>query len=132
MGELKKLNIKPPSRNTVKNILTANGHDPGPQSAKGSWAEFLTMHAETLYQCDFFSKRIWTPTGLRQYFVPAFLSTSSSCCRRLDRTIELCGRDCIPLGCSSTQHCCIRSNTLFGERHATICHASSRDEVRKH
>jgi putative transposase len=35
------------------------------------------MHAETLYQCDFFSKKIWTPTGLRQYFVLAFLHVGS-------------------------------------------------------
>ena len=77
MGELKKLGIKPPSRNTVKNILKANGHDPDPKTGKGSWDEFLKMHAETLYQCDFFSKKIWTPTGLRQYFVLAFLHVGS-------------------------------------------------------
>ncbi len=37
----------------------------------------MKMHAETLYQCDFFSKRIWTPTGLRQYFVLAFIHVGS-------------------------------------------------------
>ena len=77
MGELKKLGIKPPSRNTVKNIMKANGYDPGPSTGKGSWAEFVKMHAETLYQCDFFSKKIWTPTGRRQYFVLAFLHVGS-------------------------------------------------------
>ncbi len=77
MGEIKKLGIKPPSRNTVKKIMKANGHDPGPGTGKGSWAEFLETHAETLYQCDFFSKRIWTPTGLRQYFVLAFIHVGS-------------------------------------------------------
>ena len=77
MGELKKLGIKPPSRNTVKKIMKANGHEPGPDTGKGSWSEFLQMHAETLYQCDFFSKMIWTPTGLRQHFVLAFIHVGS-------------------------------------------------------
>ena len=68
MGELKKLGIKPPSRNTVKNILKQNGRDPGPKRGRGSWDDFLKIHSETLWQCDFCSKLIWTPTGLRQYF----------------------------------------------------------------
>ena len=45
--------------------------------ALGNWDQFLKIHAETLWQCDFFSKRIWTPTGLRQYFVLAFLHVGS-------------------------------------------------------
>lgn len=112
MGELKKLGIKPPSRNTVKSIMKANGHDPGPNTGKGSWAEFVKMHAETLYQCDFFSKNIWTPTGRRQYFVLAFLHVGSrqvfvsKACRKPDTAwmkeqatafveyIEATGRKC--------------------------------------
>jgi putative transposase len=35
MGELKKLGIKPPSRNTVKKILKTAGFEPGPCAAKG-------------------------------------------------------------------------------------------------
>jgi putative transposase len=77
MGELKKLGIKPPSRNTVKNILKQNGLDPGPKRGQGSWDEFLQIHSETLWQCDFFSKLIWTPTGLRQYFSLVFLHVGS-------------------------------------------------------
>jgi len=34
-------------------------------------------HAETLYQCDFFSKRIVTKFGLQQYFVLVFLHLGS-------------------------------------------------------
>ncbi len=30
MGEIKKLGIKPPSRNTVKKIMKEAGHEPGP------------------------------------------------------------------------------------------------------
>ena len=73
MGELKKLGVKPPSRTTVKNILKENGFDPGPDRGNGSWSEFLEMHADSLWQCDFFSKRIVTRLGLRQVFVLAFI-----------------------------------------------------------
>jgi hypothetical protein len=38
-----------------------------------TWDEFLNAHVETLWQVDFFSKMIWTPTGLRQAFVLAFM-----------------------------------------------------------
>jgi putative transposase len=50
MGELKKLGIKPPSRNTVKKILKAEWLDPGPKRGVGTWDEFLKLHAATLWQ----------------------------------------------------------------------------------
>ena len=37
----------------------------------------FSVQDQMLWQCDFFSKRIWTPTGLRQYFVLAFLHVGS-------------------------------------------------------
>lgn len=77
MGEMKKIGVKPPSRNTVKNILKEHGLDPGPKRGPDSWYEFLRRHADTLYQCDFFSKRIWTKSGLRQSFVLVFLHLGS-------------------------------------------------------
>jgi putative transposase len=77
MGELKKLGIKPPSRNTVKNILKAAGLDPGPQRGEATWDEFLTRHASSLWQCDFFSRRVLTPRGFRQVFVLAFLNVET-------------------------------------------------------
>jgi putative transposase len=36
MGELKKLGIKPPSRNTVKKILKAAGYEPGAKAGRGN------------------------------------------------------------------------------------------------
>ncbi|WP_254508175.1 integrase core domain-containing protein [Anatilimnocola floriformis] len=73
MGELKKLGIKPPSRNTVRAILKGHGYDPGPKRGEGTWDEFLKQHAASLWQCDFFSKRILTLRGIREVFVLAFL-----------------------------------------------------------
>ena len=73
LGELKKLRVGRISRQTVKNILMENGLDPGPRRGRGTWSEFLHVHSETLWQCDFFSKRIWTQFGPRQMFALAFI-----------------------------------------------------------
>jgi putative transposase len=73
LGEIRKLKIGPISKGTVKNILIENGLDPGPKRGKGTWSDFLEIHAETLWQCDFFSKRVWTLRGPRQIFALAFI-----------------------------------------------------------
>lgn len=65
LGELKKLGIRSISRNTVKRILKEAGFDPGPKRGEGTWDEFLKQHAASLWQCDFFSKRILTLQGVR-------------------------------------------------------------------
>ncbi len=73
LGELKKLRVGPVCRQSVKNILIEHGLDPGPKRGKGTWSDFLRIHAETLWQCDFFSKRVWTLQGPRQIFAMAFI-----------------------------------------------------------
>ena len=73
LGELRKLRVGRISRQTVKNILIENGFEPGPNTGRGSWNELLHIHMETLWQCDFFSKRIWTKYGPRQMFALAFI-----------------------------------------------------------
>jgi putative transposase len=77
LGELKKLRIQAICPSTIKNILKEEGLVPGPRRGPGSWSEFLSIHAETLWQIDFFSKCIWTPKGLRQCFVLAFLHVAT-------------------------------------------------------
>lgn len=77
MGELKKLGIKPPSRNTVKNILKAHGFDPGPNRGAGTWSEFLKRHADSLWQCDFYAKKVLTMTGFRDLYLLVFLHVGS-------------------------------------------------------
>ncbi|CAL1125513.1 unnamed protein product [Cladocopium goreaui] len=77
MGELKKLGIKPPSRNTVKNILKENGLEPGPKRGAGTWDEFLKIHATTLWQCDFYAKKVLTIKGFRDLFLLVFLHVES-------------------------------------------------------
>jgi putative transposase len=77
LGELRKLGLAKLSRQSVKNILVEHGLDPGPKRGKGSWSEFLKIHAETLWQIDFFSKRVWTLHGPRQVFAMAFIHVST-------------------------------------------------------
>jgi len=73
LGELRKLGVRAISRNTVKNILKANGLDPGPQRGAGTWDEFLKIHATTLWQCDFYAKKVLTIKGFRDLFLLVFL-----------------------------------------------------------
>lgn len=77
MGELKKLGITLPSRNTIKNILKDNGLEPGPERGEGTWDEFLKMHAATLWQCDFCGKRVLTLKGWRDLYLLIFLHVES-------------------------------------------------------
>lgn len=77
LGELKKLGIRSISKNTVKRILKDAGYDPGPKRGEGTWDEFLKQHAASLWQCDFFSKRIMTLKGIREVFVIAFLNVKT-------------------------------------------------------
>jgi putative transposase len=64
-GELKKLGVRNMiSGTTIVNILRVNAFDPGPKRGKGTWEEFIRIHAKTLWACDFFSKKVWTTKGL--------------------------------------------------------------------
>jgi putative transposase len=73
-GELKKLGIRV-SEQTVKNILREEGF--GPERGKGTWNDFIRRHVETLWACDFFTKRIVTPKGFVDMFVLFFIHVGS-------------------------------------------------------
>ena len=90
LGELRKLNLGKISRQSVKNILVEHGLDPGPKRGRGSWSEFLRIHADTLWQIDFFSKRIWTVQGPRQVFAMALIHVAT---RRVFVTPATCKPD---------------------------------------
>lgn len=77
VGELKKLRIQCVGRTTVRKILQEEGVSPSPKRRNGNWDEFVKIHAETLWQVDFFSKMVVTPTGLKQAIVMAFLHVNS-------------------------------------------------------
>jgi putative transposase len=75
-GEMRRLGFHL-SRQTVKNILVDYGIDPGPKRGKGTWDEFLKIHWHTLWQCDFFSKRVWTWRGPIDLYLLVFLEVGS-------------------------------------------------------
>jgi putative transposase len=77
LGELRKLGVRSITRNTVKAILKRNGYETGPKRGPGTWDEFIKRHAKTLWQCDFFSKRIISKSGFRDVFVLVFLHVES-------------------------------------------------------
>ncbi len=58
-------------------ILKEHGIDPGPHRGKGSWDEFLKIHADTLWQCDFLSKPMWTARRLVDVYLLVFLHLGS-------------------------------------------------------
>lgn len=73
LGELRKLTSQKVSRQFVANVMREHGFDPGPKRGEKTWDEFLKMHAATLWQCDFFSHKVLTLRGVREFFVIAFL-----------------------------------------------------------
>src|SRR5262249_8192741 len=77
LGELKKLGVRSICRSTVVNILKEAGLDPGPKRGEGTWTDFLKRHSKTLWACDFFTKNVWTLTGLQQIFVLFFINIAS-------------------------------------------------------
>jgi len=73
LGELKKLGIRSVSRSTVVNILKAEGFDPSPERAKGTWADFVARHAATLWACDFLSVKSRTIAGVVDLYLLFFI-----------------------------------------------------------
>ena len=57
--------------------LKENGYDPGPKRGLGTWGEFLMIHAATLWQCDCFSRKVFTTKGFRDLFVLVCLHVES-------------------------------------------------------
>lgn len=77
VGELKKLRIHCVGRTTVRTILKEEDIKPSPKRGRGTWDEFIKIHAETLWQVDFFSKMVVTRKGIKQTFVLAFINIKS-------------------------------------------------------
>ena len=66
-GELKGLGHRVAST-TVANVLRENGIKPAPDRPS-SWRSFLKAHWEQIAAMDFFSVEVWTPFGLKTYYV---------------------------------------------------------------
>jgi putative transposase len=75
-GELKMLRINV-SRSTVARILKENGFDLGPKRGAGTWNEFVRRHIQTLWACDFFTKKVWMLLGPVEYYVLFFVHVAT-------------------------------------------------------
>ena len=73
LGELKKLGIYSVCKTTIRTILKEHGFDPGPKRGKGTWDDFIRIHAKTLWACDFMSVRSWTLRGRLDLYLLIFI-----------------------------------------------------------
>ena len=48
-----------------------------PEGGTGTWNELLKQHADSLWQCDFFSKRVLSRLGMPQAFAMVFLNLAT-------------------------------------------------------
>lgn len=77
LGELRKLGVHTVSRSTVANVLREAGLDPGPKRGEGSWTEFVTRHAATLWASDFVSVRTLTSASVVDLYLLFFIHVGS-------------------------------------------------------
>ena len=57
--------------------MRQEGLEPGPRRGEGTWDAFVRRHAQSLWACDFFTKKVWTRTGLVDVFMLFFLHVGS-------------------------------------------------------
>jgi putative transposase len=72
-GALKDLGLDSNCKNTVANILKAEGIEPAPLRGQGTWRQFVNRQVETLWACDFFTQKLLTTRGMVDCFVLFFL-----------------------------------------------------------
>lgn len=61
----------------MRNILDEAGIDPGRKRSQGTWSDFLTRHAKTLWACDFLTVKTWTTKGVVDLFVLFYIHQDS-------------------------------------------------------
>ncbi len=76
VGELRKLRLKL-GRSSVRRILKEEGLTPSPtrrgRADETTWRKFIRLHLDTLVACDFFTKNVVTPFGIRVAYCLAFI-----------------------------------------------------------
>lgn len=81
VGELRKLRL-PVSKSTVSRVLKEERFYPEPgkgrgRTGDGTWQRFIQLHMNTLVACDFFTKAIVTPRGVRTAYYLFFIRLGS-------------------------------------------------------
>jgi len=76
IGELRKLRLRI-GRSSVRRILKDEGLTPSPtrrgRAEETVWRKFIRLHVNTLVACDFFTKNVITPLGVRVAYCLAFI-----------------------------------------------------------
>jgi putative transposase len=76
IGELRKLRLRI-GRSSVRRILKDEGLTPSParrgKAGETTWQKFIRLHLNTLVACDFFTKSVITPLGVRLAYSLAFI-----------------------------------------------------------
>ena len=76
VGELRKLRLKL-GRSSVRRILKDEGLTPSPlrrgKAGETTWQKFIRLHVNTFVACDFFTKNVITPFGVRIAYCLAFI-----------------------------------------------------------
>jgi len=76
IGELRKLRLRI-GRSSVRRILKDEGLTPSPtrrgRAEETVWRKFIRLHVNTLTACDFFTKNVITPLGVRVAYCLAFI-----------------------------------------------------------
>jgi putative transposase len=76
VGELWKLRLRV-GRTSIRRILKEAGLTPSPhrrsRAEETVWRKFIRLHLNTLVACDFFTKSVVTPVGMRLAFVLTFI-----------------------------------------------------------
>ncbi len=76
-GELKGVGHRVAST-TIANVLKENGIKPAPDRPS-SWRSFLKAHWGQVGATDFFTTEVWTPLGLKTYYVLFVIDLKSRC-----------------------------------------------------
>lgn len=76
IGELRKLRLRI-GRSSVRRILKDEGLTPSPsrrgRAEETVWRQFIRLHVNSLVGCDFFTKNVITPLGVRVAYCLAFI-----------------------------------------------------------
>ncbi len=75
--ELRRLGCGEVSRSTVASVVRSVRGAGGAPDSGGSWDRFVRSHAESLWACDFISRKVMTRRGLVEHFVLFFIHVAS-------------------------------------------------------
>jgi putative transposase len=78
------------SDTTIKNMLKQQGIEPAPtRSKQTTWTDFISSHAQTMADSDFFTTEVWTKGGFVTFYVLFIIKLAT-------RRVEIAGNTAPP------------------------------------